>query len=100
MWTDSPVIEIRVNSPAVDVIHVSAEKTAGWKLDGWKGDTHGAPDQLQDNFDCIVNVLAKYVDESSVWTNLKTGRKISAWEAMTILTKYDDEDSFDAEEGQ
>jgi hypothetical protein len=93
MHTDSPCIEIRVNKPSLDVIHVSATKgLAGWKLDGFKNDELAAPDQLQDQFNWIIYELAKYVDETSVWTNLDTGQQISAWEAMTLLTADDDND--------
>jgi hypothetical protein len=93
MHTNSPCIEIRVNRPSVDVIHVSASRDlAGWKLDGFKGDQLAAPDQIQDEFCWIVHELAKYVDETSIWVNLDTGQEISAWEAMMLLTKVDDED--------
>lgn len=86
MYFDTPVIEVRVNAQNVDVIHVSAEEGAGWKIDGWKGDQHGRPDELQDTLDSIVRSLAQYVDETSVWTNLETGKRISSWEAITILS--------------
>jgi hypothetical protein len=92
MWTESPLIKVRVNKPHVDVIHVSTEKGLGWKLDGLKGDELVVPDELQDHFEWIVHELAKYVDETSVWINADTEREISAWEAMTLLTKVDDED--------
>ena len=93
MFTDSACIEIRVNKPSVDVIHVYATKAlGGWKLDGFKGDQLAAPDQIQDQFNWIVYELAKYVDETSIWTNLDTGKQISAWEAMTLLTADDDDE--------
>ena len=92
MWTDSPLIEVWVNKPAVDVIHVSAEKGVGWKLDGFKGEDLASPDELQDRFEAIVHSLARYVDETSVWKNSETGQVISAWAAMALLTKVDEED--------
>ena len=92
MWTESPLIEVRVNKPNVDVIHVSTEKGLGWKLDGFKDDQLVPPDELQEHFEWIVHKLAKYVDETSVWINTDSGQEISAWEAITLLTKVDDED--------
>ncbi len=93
MWTESPLIEVRVNKPRVDVIHLSTEKGIGWKIDGFKDEQLASPDELQDHFNFIVNRLAQFVDETSVWTNIDTGKQISAWEAMTLLTKIDDKES-------
>ena len=92
MWTESPLIEIRVSKPSVDTIHVSAEKGVGWKMDGFKGEQLASPDELQGQFNWVVHSLAKYVDETSVWTNLDTGEEISAWEAMMLLTRDDASD--------
>jgi hypothetical protein len=97
MFFDTPVIEIRVNKPAVDVIHASVEQGAGWKIDGWKDDQHGRPDELQDTLDCIVRSLAPYVDETSVWTNLETGKRISSWEAILILSGISPDDALSQE---
>ena len=83
---DSPVIEIRVNRPKVDLINVSAEEGMGWKTDGRKGDQLVAPDQYQDDLHALISDLAPYVDENSVWINTETGAEISVWAAMKLLS--------------
>ena len=93
MWTESHLIEVWVNRPDVDVIHVSTEKGVGWKIDGFKGDDLVPPDELQDHFNFIVRRLAQFADNEAKWINTATGAEISSWEAMRLLTLVDDEDT-------
>lgn len=93
MWTESPLIEVWVDHPDVDVIHLSTEKGVGWKIDGFKGDDLVPPDELQDHFNFIVRRLAQFAGDSAKWINTATGAEISSWEAMRLLTLVDDEDN-------
>jgi len=86
MYVNSPLIRIVVNSPKVDFIDIYSEVDWGWKLDGRKGESLAAPDQWQDHFHAVIEQLAEYVDDSSVWMNADTGKVITVWEAMKLLT--------------
>lgn len=92
MWTESPLIEVWVNRPEVDVIHVSTEKGIGWKIDGVKNDELVPPDELQDHFNFIVQRIAQFAGYDAKWINTATGAEISSLEAMRLLTLVDDED--------
>ena len=92
MWTDSPLIGVWVNRPEVDVIHISTEKGVGWKIDGFKNDELVPPDELQDHFNFIVRRLAQYAGDGAKWIIAGTGREITPWEAMRLLTLVDEED--------
>ena len=93
MWTESPLIEVWVNRPDLDVIHISTENGVGWKIDGFKGDELVPPDELQDHFNFIVRRLAQLAGDDAKWINTATGAEISSWEAMRLLTLVDDEDT-------
>ena len=84
---DGPAILIRVNHQEVDEVVVYPEYGNAWKIDGWKqGQTVWSLDQLQDRFDSVVQLLAEYVDESSVWLHNDTQQPLSAWTALVMLT--------------
>ena len=90
---DSPLIAIRVNKPLVDEITVHSEYGDSWKINGSKdGQTVWSLDQLQDRFDCVIQVLAEYVDETSEWLQSEKAQPISAWHAMMLLTQRGDID--------
>jgi hypothetical protein len=85
-WFDSPVIEIRVNHPKVDIICAYCEAAMGWKTDGRKGDDLAAPDMIQDYLQGLVSDLAPFVDARAVWRRLDTGTEIDSWTAIKLLS--------------
>jgi len=85
---DSPLIVIRVSSPAVDEITVYREIDCGWKIDGTKdGQSVWDLDQLQDDFSSVIRVLADHVDDTSIWILSPEMRQVSPWHALTVLTE-------------
>ena len=83
---DGPLIVIRVNHPLIDEIIVHPECGDSWKINGSKdGNTVWSLDQLQDRFDAVIQVLADYVDETSVWVHSGIDQPISAWTALMML---------------
>ena len=85
-WFDSPVIEIRVSHPNVDVIHAYCEAGMGWKTDGRKGNTLAAPDMIQDYLQGLVSDLAPFVDANAAWRRLDTETEIDPWTAIKLLS--------------
>lgn len=88
---ESPLISIKVSSHVVDEINVYFEGDCGWKIDGSKGgqSVHKL-DQLQDDFACVILVLADYVDEMSIWVLSPEMRQVSPFQALALLAERDE----------
>ena len=85
---ETPLISIKVSNHDVDQINVYHEADCGWKINGSKdGQPVYALDQLQDDFACLVRVLADYVDEASVWVLSPEMRQLSPFHALALLAE-------------
>ena len=82
----SPLIRVIVSKPDVDCIDIHSKPDWGWTVQGWKGKELAAPDQVQDYFHAVIMDIADYVDDDSIWTNMDTGKQITPWQAMVLLT--------------
>ena len=89
--SESPLISIKVSSLIADEINVYHEDDCGWKIDGRKdGQSVHELDQLQDDFACVVRLLADYVDETSIWMLCPEMRLVSPFQALSLLAERDE----------